>query len=61
MKKAHYRNIPIYYDPKTEEVKGRNWFYDILVGINIYIDFNILSLEELPIWVDEEKEEILKK
>ena len=55
MKKAHYRNIPVYFNPETNEVKGRNGFYDIIVDINIFIDFYILLLEELPIWIDEEK------
>lgn len=42
-KNAYYRKIPAYYNLKTDELKGRNWFYDIL------IDSKILMLEEFPI------------
>lgn len=52
MKKAHYRWIPCYFNPFNNELIGRNWFYDILVSINIWIDFEILGIDELPIWVD---------
>ena len=53
MKKAYYRKIPCYYNPDTHELQGRNWFFDMLIDINIFIDFEILDLEELPIWVEE--------
>lgn len=65
MKRAYYRRIPIYYDPCTEEVKGRNWFYNILLDIMIWIDFNIIfrifESDGFPIWVeiDDKDQEIL--
>jgi len=52
MKKAHYRCIPSYFNPETNELIGRNWFWDILVGINVWFDFMILEIEELPIWIE---------
>jgi hypothetical protein len=55
MKKAYYRRIPAYFDPETNEIMGRNKFYDILIDINIWIDFQILNLEELPVWIEENK------
>ncbi len=57
-KKAFQRKIPCYYNEETHEIKGRNWFYDQLVGINIFIDFEILGIVELPILVkiDDEDE-----
>lgn len=67
MKRAHYRKIPIYYDPCTNEVTGRNWFYDILLGLMLWIDVNIIfqyfypDSEGFPLWVemDEKDKEIL--
>jgi hypothetical protein len=65
MKKAYYRRIPIYYNQCTEEVKGRNWFYDILLESMLWIDFNItfrlFDSEGFPIWVeiDDKDQEIL--
>lgn len=54
MKNAYYRGIPCYFDPIDCEIMGRNWFWDILVDINIFIDFTILELEELPIEIEED-------
>lgn len=54
MKKAKYRSIPCYYNPDTAEIKGRNMLYDLLIEINVYWDFYILGLEELPIWIEED-------
>lgn len=52
-KKAKYRSIPCYYDTETEELIGRNWFYDMLVEINIWLDLNIFNVDEFPIWIEE--------
>lgn len=54
MKKAYYRGIPVYFDPKTNELIGRNIFYDFLIKINIWIDVNIINIEEFPIHVEKE-------
>jgi hypothetical protein len=51
--KARYRSIPCFFDPQNNELQGRNWFYDILVDINIWVDFRLLGLEELPIEIEE--------
>lgn len=55
-KNATYRNIPCWYDPETDELTGKNWFYDLMVEINLWFDFNILGLEEMPIWIDVDDE-----
>ena len=57
-KKALYRRIPIYYNEETTEMIGRNWFYDLLAEINAYIDFYILEIEEVPILIEVEEDEI---
>lgn len=49
MKKAKYRGIPCRFDPVTNELEVSNWFFDFLVDINIWWDFDVLGLEELPI------------
>ena len=55
MQKGYYRWIPIYLDPIDNTLQGRNWFYDILVHANIWIDFEILNIDELPIWIEEDE------
>lgn len=50
MKEAYYRWIPCWFDPTTFELIGQNWFYDQLIHINVWIDFEILGLDELPIY-----------
>jgi len=52
-KLAYYRKIPAFYNEKTEELIGRNWFYDKLIGINLLIDFKILMIEDIPILIKE--------
>jgi hypothetical protein len=44
MKKAYYRGIPAYFDPETNELMGRNVFYDILIDINIWFDVYIVDI-----------------
>ena len=51
-RKARYRGIPCWLDTITDELTGRNWVYDILVGINLWFDLNILKLDDIPIWVE---------
>lgn len=53
---ARYRDIPALYDETTGEPKGKNWFYDILIDINLFIDLRILRLEEPPIWIATDEE-----
>jgi len=55
MKKAYYRNIPCYFNSITNEIMGRNWIYDLLIEINIWIDFTLLNLDEIPILIEEDK------
>lgn len=57
MKKAYYRRIPCYFNEETNEIIGRNKFYDILIDINIWFDYEILNLEELPVWIEEDNKE----
>ena len=54
MKRAKYRGIPCYYDKFTNELETDNWIYDKLIDLNIWFDFEILQLEELPIWVEQD-------
>jgi hypothetical protein len=54
MKKAKYRGIPCYFNIFTCEIEGRNWFYDLLLDLNIWIDVNIVGVEGFPIIIEEE-------
>lgn len=51
-RKAKYRGIPCWLDTVTDELTGRNRFYDILVDIVLWFDINVLALKELRIWVE---------
>ena len=55
IKSARYRGIPCWYDNITEEIKGKNLIYDLLIDIALYIDVNIIEVEEFPIWIEKEK------
>lgn len=55
MKRAYYRNIPCHFNPNTNEIEGRNRFYDFLIDIMLRIDIVILN-NEAPIWVEENEE-----
>ena len=52
MRNASYRGIPCWYNPVNDELKGKNWFYDFIVSLNIWFDFHVLRMEGLPIWVE---------
>jgi len=53
---AFYRAIPCYFNISTNEIKGRSWLYDLLIGINVWWDFEVLNLQELPIFLEEDKD-----
>ncbi len=54
MKKAKYRGIPAYFDINTMELIGRNWFYDLLIDVNVWIDVNIVGVEAFPIEIEDD-------
>lgn len=54
-KKAYYRWIPVYFDKGTEEIKGRNLIYDAILDVAIWVDVNIVNVEDFPLWVEEDK------
>jgi hypothetical protein len=53
MLKAYYRKIPAYFNPETNELYGRNWFYNLLITINLWVDVNIVQVEEFPIEIED--------
>lgn len=58
IRNAHYRKIPCYFDDETNEIIGRNWIYDLLVDLNIWLDINVFDVEEFPILVECTNEEV---
>jgi hypothetical protein len=54
---AYYRRIPAYYNPETHEIEGRNWFYSKLIDLNVWIDFNVIMVDYLPIYVETDETE----
>ena len=55
-KKAYYRSIPAYFNLETNELQGRNKFYDLLISINLQFDTYIVGVENYPIEIVEEIE-----
>lgn len=56
MKKGYYRGIPIWVEFENSlgaEIEGRNWFYDILVNIALWIDVEILMVDGFDVWVED--------
>ena len=54
--KARYSElyrIPIWYKEETEEIVGRNWFYDLILDIVVWIDVEIIRIESFDILVEE--------
>lgn len=50
---ARYRFIPCWWNPATDEITGKNWFYDFLIDVMLWIDINIVQVDEFPLWVEE--------
>lgn len=55
-RKAFYRGIPCYYNPCNDMLWGRNWLYEILLNVTIWIDINVVNIDEFPIWIEEDKD-----
>lgn len=55
-RKAYYRNIPCWYNPINDELKGRNWLYELFLGIALWIDINIVEVEGFPIYIEKDKD-----
>lgn len=54
---AKYRFIPCFYNQFTEDIKGQNKMWDILLDIVLWIDVNIVGVEEFPMWVEDTNNE----
>lgn len=55
--KAYYREIPCYFNPLNNQIWGRNDFYEILLQIAIWIDINIVLVDEFPVWIEKDEKE----
>jgi len=56
MKRGYYHGIPVYANVLTGsgvEIEGRNWFYNILVDIMIWIDVEIIMVDGFDVWIEE--------
>ena len=49
---ARYWGIPCWYNPFNDELSGKNLIYELLLKIVLWIDVNILEVEEFSIWID---------
>jgi len=59
---AKYRGIPCWYrfemDENYEdggELIAKNWFYEILLDINIWWDVNIIKIDYFPLLIEEDE------
>jgi len=55
-RKAYYRIIPCYYNPINDELWGRNWFWDFVLGIVLWVDVNILEVEGFSIHIEKDED-----
>lgn len=56
MKKGFYRGIPVWVNVENSysaEIRGRNWFYDKLVNIMVWIDVEIIMVDGFDIWIED--------
>lgn len=56
MKKAYYRRIPCFFNAETGDIKGRNFFYDALLDIIIWLDVHVFQVEGFPVFEEEERQ-----
>lgn len=54
-KKAYYHGVPCMFNEVTKEIYGRNWFYDILVQLNIWLDVNVFEVEGFEIYIEKDE------
>lgn len=54
-RKAYYRQIPAYFNMQTNDIEGRNWLYDKLIDINLWIDIYIVGVDGFPIVVEDDE------
>jgi hypothetical protein len=55
MLKAKYSGIPTYFDPMTNKLVGRNWFYNILLEIILWLDVNIFKVDTFKIDIEDKR------
>ena len=57
MKKARYRDIPVWFNPITNELQGRNVLAEVALVIMVYLDtyffMPLFNEEEYPIMIEE--------
>ena len=46
---AKYMGIPCYYRESDNMIIGRNYFYDIILSIAVWIDINIIGVHSFMI------------
>lgn len=56
--RAYYRGIPAYYNLDTDEIIGRNWIYDKLILVNIWVDVELFGIEEFPIYIEDDNQKL---
>lgn len=52
-KPATFHGIPCWFNEHSGELHGRNWFYDIFVVFNLWLDVHVFDVEDFQIWVDD--------
>jgi hypothetical protein len=53
-KRATYHDIPCWFNQKTGELHGRNWFYDLIVEFNLWLDVHVFEVDEFQIWIEDD-------
>jgi hypothetical protein len=51
---AYYRGIECLYNPGTNEICAYGW-RNLLIQFNLWFDFKVLNLREIPIYVEDDQ------
>lgn len=49
---ARFYGIPVYFQPETNEMIGRNWFYDLLLHLIIPFELFLVDCNEYKIEIE---------
>lgn len=55
MVRAFYRGIPAYFNPFTNELKGRNIVYGLLIDVVLFLDVEVFGIDYFPIELEDDE------
>ena len=58
IRKAKYHGIPCTFNDETNGLYGKNWFWDKLVDLNLWLDTNFFMVEVFDLWIEIPEDEM---